>query len=290
MKKHLLFSTIFLAICTVYIEAQNNQSNLNQVELMRKFLGTWQSVNAKDTVWAWEMNEYSNAIVQIGSSTIKGVKKADFAVFYTYNAANDNFNCFGLYPNGLNITWQFKFASDREANLYRFKDEKSTSIILGVKNIFDDPNHLTVTYYNPDKVITQTKRMIKLGSGTEAQTNEIAQADKQFSQAILNKDIEKMSAWYVNNSIMIFEDGSVENGKNEILNGWSTAFKDANFSVKRELTEVKVLGNGSAYTIGSWERKQSNAEGKVVVVTGKYVEFWVKQKDGSWKVQINEIN
>jgi ketosteroid isomerase-like protein len=278
-----------MVICSGFVYGQTNQTTLNQVELMRKFLGIWQSVNVKDTVWTWEMNEYSNAIVQVGASIIRGVKKADFTVFYTYDSASDNFKCFGLYPNGSNITWQFKFASDIEANLYRPRNDGSSTILLGVKNIFDDQDHVTVHYYNPDKVITRTKKMIRVGSGSEAQTNEVAQADNQFSQDILNKSIEKMSAWYVDNSIMIFPDGTSENGKNEILNGWSTAFKDASFSVKRELNEVRMLGNGSAYTIGSWERKQSNAEGKVVVVTGKYVEIWVKQQDGNWKILINKI-
>jgi ketosteroid isomerase-like protein len=286
MKKLLFISIIFLTICCEFVNSQTNQTKLNQVELMRKFLGAWQSTNVKDTVWTWEMNEYSNAIVQVGTSIIKGVKKADFTVFYTYDSASDNFNCFGLYPNGSNITWQFKFASDKEANLYRPLDEGSSTILLGVKNIFDDQDHVTVHYYNPDKVITRTKKMIRVGSGSETQTNEVTRADNQFSLAILNKDIAKMSAWYVDNSIMIFEDGTAENGKKEILNGWSTVFKDANFSVKRKLNDVKVPVNGVAYTIGSWERKQSNAEGKVTTVAGKYVESWVKQKDGSWKVLV----
>ena len=83
---------------------------------------------------------------------------------------------------------------------------------------------------------------------TEAEKNETTRADKLFDKAIFNEDTVKMIAWLVENSKIIFPDGTVEDGKNEIIKGLGTAFKDEIFSVKRQRNEVVILGDGSACT------------------------------------------
>jgi ketosteroid isomerase-like protein len=37
------------------------------------------------------------------------------------------------------------------------------------------------------------------------------------------------------------------------------------------------------YTLGTYEMRSTDAEGKLVVLYGKYCSVWKKQKDGSWK-------
>jgi hypothetical protein len=51
MKKSLAALTInlFLFICSPKILAQTTQTTLNQVELMKQFVGTWQRDIGKDT-------------------------------------------------------------------------------------------------------------------------------------------------------------------------------------------------------------------------------------------------
>jgi hypothetical protein len=60
MKKLSLSTTIiiFLLICCDGIQAQTTQSTLNQVDLMKQFIGTWEFELAKDTTVYWDLKSY----------------------------------------------------------------------------------------------------------------------------------------------------------------------------------------------------------------------------------------
>ena len=60
MKKLSLAITIiiFLLICCDGIKAQTTQSTLNQIELMKQFVGTWKFELAKDTNVYWDIKSY----------------------------------------------------------------------------------------------------------------------------------------------------------------------------------------------------------------------------------------
>jgi len=46
----------------------------------------------------------------------------------------------------------------------------------------------------------------------------------------------------------------------------------------------------AGYTWGHYEARTPNAFGKDTVVTGRYISFWKKQADGTWKVALDTSN
>ena len=60
MKKFCLTSTIavFLLFCLNGLQAQTTQTKLNQVELMKQFIGTWESDGNKDTICYWDIKPF----------------------------------------------------------------------------------------------------------------------------------------------------------------------------------------------------------------------------------------
>lgn len=60
MKKFCLttFIAVFLLLCTNGLQAQTAQEKLNQVELMKQFVGTWKFDLAKDTTVFWDMKSF----------------------------------------------------------------------------------------------------------------------------------------------------------------------------------------------------------------------------------------
>jgi hypothetical protein len=53
----------FLLLCTNGIQGQNTQTKLNQVELMKQFVGFWKSDVAKDTICFWDIESFGTGIV-----------------------------------------------------------------------------------------------------------------------------------------------------------------------------------------------------------------------------------
>jgi len=73
MKKFYLAAVIvvFLLLCTNGIQSQTTESQLNQVELMKKFLGYWKSDISKDTTRFWDVKSYGTGF----ECTLKVVTK-----------------------------------------------------------------------------------------------------------------------------------------------------------------------------------------------------------------------
>lgn len=65
MRKFFLATRIavFILICSTGIQAQTTQTKLNQLELMKQFIGTWQSNVGKDSVDVREWQNYGNAFL-----------------------------------------------------------------------------------------------------------------------------------------------------------------------------------------------------------------------------------
>jgi ketosteroid isomerase-like protein len=49
-------------------------------------------------------------------------------------------------------------------------------------------------------------------------------------------------------------------------------------------------GGTSGYTWGHYEARSTDAAGKPVVTTGRYISFWKQQPDGAWKVALDASN
>ncbi|MGA2408672.1 MAG: hypothetical protein ABSF81_18250 [Bacteroidales bacterium] len=72
MKKVYLFTmfAVSILLCTNGILAQTIPTELNQVELMKQFIGTWKNETNKDTVYTAEFKPYGNGGLEF---TLKSV-------------------------------------------------------------------------------------------------------------------------------------------------------------------------------------------------------------------------
>lgn len=173
MKKLLIISAVFMNICSVCVNAQKIQLKLNQVELMKKFIGTWQQEGpGKDTINEFEMREYNNALMQTNSSTISGIKIVQFTVTYNYDPASDNFKCFSLTPGGQLTTWRVKFSSDKEVYFERVEDLKTNKSILRNTAVFENTDHLISNNYNRDNVKTSSDKWVRTNASITSRVSE----------------------------------------------------------------------------------------------------------------------
>ena len=115
MKKIYLTTVIavFLLLCTNGIQAQTTQPKLNQVELMKQFLGTHQANTGKDTVETWEAQQYGNAFVMKVSQIIKGQKKPYYINNVGFDSKENKFKGYLLFPKGGYATWIGFFTAEK---------------------------------------------------------------------------------------------------------------------------------------------------------------------------------
>lgn len=145
---------VSLLIGSNRIQAQTEQTKLNQVELMKQWLGTWQGDIGKDTVEIWEGRLYGNAVIINVFQVINGKKSDYYLINCGYDKRDDKLKGFNLLPNSQFGTWIGMFTADKlfKADMVdSFKPE-----IVWWKNQveFKPPSEMVVGAFNAQGVKT----------------------------------------------------------------------------------------------------------------------------------------
>lgn len=145
----MLTMTAFLLAGLNGVQAQTAQANLNQLELIKQFLGTWKCDLHKDTVEMWECNPYGDIHTTEVSLMIKG-KKSDL---YLNNAGFDKrdgkFKGLLLYTDGNYFTWIGMFTTTNKLNVDIVDNLNPAKILAKFEFEFTDPATRTMTRFTP---------------------------------------------------------------------------------------------------------------------------------------------
>ena len=101
-----------LLLCTNSSQAQTTQTKLNQVELLKQFLGTWKGETAKDTTMITEYLPFGSAMEGIDKVITKGKTINSIKELCGYDKKNDKIINVELNESSLEITsYAFWFTS-----------------------------------------------------------------------------------------------------------------------------------------------------------------------------------
>jgi len=87
----LLLIVIFLFINTNRMQAQTTQTKLNQVELMKQFIGTWKSEFGEGTIFTSENRPFGNGMICISQIVTKGKIVDSVTQLFGYDNKTDKF-------------------------------------------------------------------------------------------------------------------------------------------------------------------------------------------------------
>jgi ketosteroid isomerase-like protein len=96
-------------------------------------------------------------------------------------------------------------------------------------------------------------------------------------------------AHYADDGTVLLSNAPTMTGKDAIRAGLKDVIADPNFALDLQTAKVGVFGD-LAYSQGTYSVKFMDAKTKKLMSeTGRYVEVYKKQADGSWKV-LEDIN
>jgi len=116
MKKSFLILVIagFLVIGLAEIQAQTTQPKLNQVELMKQFIGTWESIAGKDTTCFAEQKPYGTGSECYWKYVTKGKIVSEGKQLYGYDKKIDKFVYVNLMKGSDIEIWAIWFISNNK--------------------------------------------------------------------------------------------------------------------------------------------------------------------------------
>ncbi len=109
MKKIYSFAIIAVFFLLFFngIQAQTKQSSLNQVELMKQFIGTWKNETNKDTVYTAEFKPYGKGGLEFSlRSVTQGKVWLEMKQLWGYDKKSDKLVATGLMKDSPDIMLQ----------------------------------------------------------------------------------------------------------------------------------------------------------------------------------------
>lgn len=80
---------VFLLLYTNAIQAQTTQTKLNQVELMKQFIGSWKVEESKDTTFFWEAKSYGTGLEGYYKTVTNGKTVSEGKFLQGYDKSTD---------------------------------------------------------------------------------------------------------------------------------------------------------------------------------------------------------
>lgn len=119
----------------------------------------------------------------------------------------------------------------------------------------------------------------------------LAKLDDEWSKAAAAKDADRVTSYYVTDSMIYPPNEPMVSGRAGAKKMWAAYFADPNFiSITWKTVHSEVAQSGDlGFTTGTYEfnvKGPAAADGKPATITekGKYLCTWRKQADGAWKV------
>ena len=114
-----------------------------------------------------------------------------------------------------------------------------------------------------------------------ATPEELSQMNKDFAQALNDKDAEAASLLYAEDASLLPPNEAIVTGRENIKNYWQGALDAGTTNVS-----VSTISTGSSgdlgYEIGRFELSYPGPDGNMIVEKGKYTELLKRMPDGKW--------
>jgi hypothetical protein len=164
MKRVYLFVAVlsFLVITTGVLKAQTMQPQLNQVELMKQFLGSWQADYGKDTLEVWDCQQYGKAFLINVNQVIKGQKSPQYINNISFNSKEGKFYGFSLFTSGSRNTWIGSYVTEKKFNGDLITNFNPALLWGKIEIIFESSSAFTFKTLNKDGVMTSELKFKKM--------------------------------------------------------------------------------------------------------------------------------
>ena len=113
----------------------------------------------------------------------------------------------------------------------------------------------------------------------------INSASDEFAKAGDAKDLDKVMSFYTDDAVLFVPSVPAAVGKDAVRKAWQGFLSGPPSKVDINETIIDVAASGDlAFERGSFTLTTTDAKGKTTAATGKLVDVWKKQADGSWKM------
>ncbi len=163
MKRILFTATVAVSLlfCFYSTRAQNTLK-LNQVELMKQLIGSWEKTGTNDTVWGYEIQKYGDVFLQINYHSKGGTRFLDVVYTYCFYPGSGKFRLIGHSPAGVYTMWSASFTDEKKLTLYQVRDFQSGKVLLKHIVAITNPKKFIISAFTPEGKKTRETEWTKV--------------------------------------------------------------------------------------------------------------------------------
>jgi len=122
-----------------------------------------------------------------------------------------------------------------------------------------------------------------------AQAQPLLEADKRFAADVLRGGGAAFAAWFADDAVTLSNGKAAVEGRAAISR--DTTWKPADYQLTWTPDGARMGPSGdSGVTWGSYQGHSRDHEGNSLIVAGRYITVWKKDKSGQWKVLLDASN
>ena len=148
--KRIIFPMLALSLITLCfsmnLQAQSSEQNLDQVELMKQFIGKWAAEAGKDSTWLWEITPSNNGYVHAFYLKVKGKTVETMPGIIGFGSEYKTTNMFILYQDGFISRDIGGFVSDNKYIAERFYPQDNKAVLGTWESTLLTPDKFTATW------------------------------------------------------------------------------------------------------------------------------------------------
>ena len=152
---------LFLLFSTKGIQAQTTETKLDQVELMKQYVGIWQMTVSEDTIQIFEVQQYEKAFISISYLLINDMKVFSSALNLGYSSKENRFRGFTLWSSGGYMTSISSFTSENKWVGDWVRNFNPEAVTEKFEIVFDTPSSMMISEFTPDGIKTKEFRFNK---------------------------------------------------------------------------------------------------------------------------------
>jgi hypothetical protein len=162
--KRILFTTAIVAtfLCCVVVTDAQTKPKLDQVELMKQFIGAWEKTGTNDTVWGYEIQNYGDVFLQINYHSKGGTRFLDVVYTYCFYPGSGKFRLIGHSPAGVYTVWSASFTDEKKLTLYQVRDFQSGKVLLKHIVAITNPKKFIISAFTPEGKKTRETEWTKV--------------------------------------------------------------------------------------------------------------------------------
>lgn len=153
---------LFLLVSQYGIQAQTAKPQISQLEIMKRFIGTWQANLGKDTVEVWECQPYGDGFIINAFRITGGMKTAYYVNNVGFDAIDGKLKGYVLWPSGDYMTWIALYDPDKKFMVELVLNFNPEAVWTRYEMVYVSPKERNWINYNLAGEKTSETKFVKI--------------------------------------------------------------------------------------------------------------------------------